>query len=159
MSFFLSFLFILQTADLLNRSENSNIDHQLSLRTLDETNLIKYAQTLTDIYNIITFPLCPCSSRKDNGCVILSLNSTRLRLHACSDDGKLEENQVADFDWKTIERYYVNDQSFIFEYKRSTMKVAKAITLKTLFGPFMYDCFDCIFRELQLTNNMLKQDK
>ncbi len=126
---------------------------------MDEIEYIKYAQTLTDIYNTITFPLCPCSSRKDNGYVILSLNSTRLRLHACSNDGKLEENQIANFDWITIERYYVHEQDFIFEYKRSTMKIAKPITLQTLFGQFMYDCFDCIFRELQLTNNVIKQDK
>jgi hypothetical protein len=39
------------------------------------------------------------------------------------------------------------------------MKIAKAITLQTLFGQFMYDCFDRIFQELKLTNNMIKQDK
>jgi hypothetical protein len=39
------------------------------------------------------------------------------------------------------------------------MKIAKAIILKTLFGQFMYDCFDCIFQELQLTNKITKQDK
>ena len=33
------------------------------------------------------------------------------------------------------------------------MKIAKPIKLQTSFGPFMYDCFECILRELQLTNN------
>jgi hypothetical protein len=31
------------------------------------------------------------------------------------------------------------------------MKIAKSIKLQTSFGPFMYDCFECILRELQLT--------
>ena len=43
------------------------------MKTLSETEYIKYAQTLSDIYNTIYFPLCPCSSRKNNDCVILSL--------------------------------------------------------------------------------------
>jgi hypothetical protein len=38
------------------------------------------------------------------------------------------------------------------------MNTAKSVKLKTLFGRFMYDCFDCIFRELQLKNNTNKQD-
>lgn len=122
------------------------------MKTFDEIEYIKYAQTFTDIYNIITFPLCPCSSRKDNGCVIVSLNSTRLRLHACSDDGQLESNQIADFDWSTIGRYCLDEQNFIFEYKRSTMKVPKPVTLQTPFGQFMLDCFECILRELQLND-------
>ncbi len=143
----------------MSQSENFTIDQRSSLKTFDELEFIKYAQTLTDIYNTITFPLCPCSSRKDNGCVILSLNSTRLRLHACSEDGKLEADQIANFDWITIERYYVYEEGFVFEYKRSTMKTAKAVKLQTLFGQFMYDCFDCIFRELQLTNQIIKDDQ
>ncbi len=120
------------------------------MKTFDEIEYIKYAQTFTELYNTITFPLCPCSSRKDNGCVILSLNSTRLRLHACSDDGQLEANQIADFQWPTIGRYCVDEQYFIFEYKRSTMKNAKPVKLQSPFGQFMYDCFECILRELQL---------
>lgn len=104
--------------------------------------------------------MCPCSSRKDNGCVIVSLNSTRLRLHACSDDGQLEANQIADFEWSTIGRYCIDEQCFIFEYKRSTMKVPKPVKLQTPFAPFMYDCFECILRELQITNdNNMKQDE
>jgi hypothetical protein len=74
------------------------------------------------------------------------VNSQRLRLHACSDDGQLESNQIADFEWST--------QYFIFEYKRSTMKVAKPVKLQTLFPMFMYDCFECILRELQISNNL-----
>jgi hypothetical protein len=31
------------------------------------------------------------------------------------------------------------------------MKVAKPVKLQTPFGQFMYDCFECILRELQLT--------
>ncbi len=91
--------------------------------------------------------------------MILSLNSTRLRLHACTNDGQLDANHIANFDWNTIERYYVQEPDFIFEYKRSTMKSAKPVKLQTLFGQFMYDCFDCIFRELQLTNHMTQKDK
>jgi hypothetical protein len=36
------------------------------------------------------------------------------------------------------------------------MKVAKPVKLQTPFGQFMYDCFECILRELQLNN---KQDE
>ncbi|CAF3708997.1 unnamed protein product [Rotaria sordida] len=148
-----------EAIDQLSRLENLTIDQRSALKTFNEIEYIKYAQTFTDIYNTITFPLCPCNSRKNNGCVIVSLNSTRLRLHACSDNGKLEENQIADFDWIIIERYYLEDQYFIFEYKRSTMKIAKSIKLQTLFGQFMFDCFECILRELQLMNNMNKPDE
>jgi len=137
----------------LSRSENSTIDQRSALKTFDEIEYIKYAQTFIDIYNTITFPACPCSSRKDNGYVILSLNSTRLRLHACSDDGQLEVNQIADFDWSTIGRFCIDEQNFIFEYKRSTMKVAKPVKLQTLFAQFMLDCFECIVKELQINNN------
>ncbi|CAF1045004.1 unnamed protein product [Rotaria sp. Silwood1] len=149
-----------EAIDQLSRAENSTVDQRSALKTFDEIEYIKYAQTFTDIYNTITFPLCPCSSRKDNGCVILSLNSTRLRLHACTDDGQLETNQIADFEWTIIGRYCVDEQYFIFEYKRSTMKTAKPVKLQTPFGQFMYDCFECILNELQLTtNNNAKQDE
>lgn len=140
----------------MSRVETSTADQRSALKTFDEIEYIKYAQTSTDIYNTITFPLCPCSSRKDNGYVIVSLNSTRLRLHACSDDGQLEADQIADFEWSTIGRYCVDEQHFIFEYKRSTMKVAKPVKLQTPFGHFMYDCFECILRELQVA---AKQDE
>lgn len=36
------------------------------------------------------------------------------------------------------------------------MKVAKPVKLQTPFGPFMYNCFECILRELQITT---KQDE
>ncbi len=151
-------VFFFQAVDQLSHSESLTVDQRSALKAFDKIEYIKYAQTFTDIYNTITFPLCPCSSRKDNGCVILSLNSTRLRLHACSDDGKLDLDHIANFDWITIGRYYIAEEYFIFEYKRSTMNTAKSVKLKTLFGRFMYDCFDCIFRELQLKNNTNKQD-
>lgn len=125
---------------------------------IDEIECIKYAQTFIDIHNTITFPRCPCSSRKDNGCVIASVNSSRFRLYACADDGKVDSEHIATFDWITIERYYVREEEFIFEYKRETMKSAKPIKLQTEFAPFMYDCFDCIFRELKLTNQVIKMN-
>ncbi|CAF4640526.1 unnamed protein product [Rotaria socialis] len=145
-----------KAVDQLSRSKNVTINQRSALKTSDEIEYIKYAQTLTDIYNTITFPLCPCSSRKDNGCVIVSLNSARLRLHACSDDGKLEEGHIADFEWEIIERYYIQGQYFIFQYKRSTMDTAKPVKLQTLFTQFMYDCFQCIYREIQSINNINK---
>lgn len=105
----------------------------------------------------MTFPLCPCSSRKDNGYVIPSLNSIRLRLSACDANGKIDTDHIATFDWTSIERYYVHDNEFIFEYKRASMKSAKPIKLQTEFAQFMYDCFDCLFRELQLINQVKLQ--
>jgi hypothetical protein len=41
------------------------------------------------------------------------------------------------------------------------MKTAKPIKLQTLFGQFMYDCFECILRELQIiqTNKINKKTK
>ena len=85
------------------------------------------------------------------------MNSTRLRLHACSDDGQLETDQLADFEWTTIGRYCVDEQYFIFEYKRSAMKIAKPVKLQTPFGQFMHDCFECILRELQLSTSSNKK--
>ncbi|CAF1368816.1 unnamed protein product [Rotaria sp. Silwood1] len=148
-----------EAIDQLNHLENLTIDQRSALKTFNEIEYIKYAQTFTDIYNTITFPLCLCSSHKNNGCVIVSLNITRLRLHACSTDGKLDENQIADFDWTIIGQYYLEKQYFIFEYKRSTMNITKSIKLQTSFGQYMYDCFECIHRELQLINNMNQQDE
>jgi hypothetical protein len=91
--------------------------------------------------------------------VIVSLNSTRLRLHACSNDGKLENDQIANFDWMTIGKFYVQEEYFIFEYKRSTMKAIKSIKLQTLFAQFMYDCCECIVRELEVTKDKNKQQE
>lgn len=79
-------------------------------------------------------------------------------MHACTDDGRLDSEHIATFDWPTIERYYVREEEFIFEYKRATMKSPKAITLHTEFGQFMYDCFDCIFHELKLTIQAMKMN-
>lgn len=152
-------LFKFQAIDQLSRSEQSTIDQRSALKTFDEVEYIKYAQTLTNIYNTIHFPTCPCSSRKDNGFVIVSLNSHRLRLHACSEDGQLEENQVADFEWSTIGRYCIDETYFIFEYKRSAMKVAKPVKLQTHFAAFMFDCFECILNELQLNSNVNKPNE
>ncbi|CAF0929168.1 unnamed protein product [Adineta steineri] len=146
-----------EAVDQLSHSENSTIDQRSTLKSFNEIEYIKYAQTLTDIYNTITFPSCPCSSRKDNGCIILSLNSTRLRLHACSNDGQLDSDHIANFDWTNIEQYYISGEYFIFEYKRSTMNTAKAIKLQTPFAQFMYDCFECILRELQTTIKQIEQ--
>jgi hypothetical protein len=40
------------------------------------------------------------------------------------------------------------------------MKNVKPVKLQSPFGQFMYDCFECILRELQLThNNTNKQDE
>ncbi|CAF4591644.1 unnamed protein product, partial [Rotaria magnacalcarata] len=63
---------------------------------------------------------------------------------------------TADFEWAIIQRYYIQGQYFIFEYKRSTMDTAKPVKLQTLFTQFMYDCFQCIYREIQAINNMNK---
>jgi hypothetical protein len=126
--------------------------YRAAAKPSNEVEFIKYAQTLTDVYNTIAFPPCSCSSRKDNGCVIVSVNSNRLRLHGCSDDGKLDSEQIANFEWEVLGRYYVAADGFVFEYKRPAMKNAKPVTLKTAYGQFMYDCFECILRELQLSD-------
>jgi hypothetical protein len=39
------------------------------------------------------------------------------------------------------------------------MKAAKSIKLQTPYGQFMYDCFQCILRELQLLTKMDKEDE
>ena len=39
------------------------------------------------------------------------------------------------------------------------MKIAKPVKLQTPFAQFMYDCFECILRELQLTSNNNKPDE
>lgn len=123
--------------------------YRSAIKPSNELEFIKYAQTLTDVYNTITFPACPCSSRKDNGCVIVSVNATRLRLHACSDEGQLDSEQIANFEWDTLGRYYLDEDGFVFEYKRSTMTNAKTVKLQTAFAQFMHDCFACILQELQ----------
>ena len=66
---------------------------------------------------------------------------------------------MAEFDWKIIENYYVQEHYFIFEYKRSTMTIAKSVKLQTPFAQFMHDCFQCILRELQLISNMDEKDE
>lgn len=64
------------------------------------------------------FPHCPCDSRKE-GHVIAAVGMGSFKLHAAKEDGTLE-SQVVEFQWKTINRWEVDEEgmAFCFQYTR-----------------------------------------
>ncbi|CAF0761201.1 unnamed protein product [Didymodactylos carnosus] len=156
-----------QAIDEINRSNNDEvIEHRSTLKNLPQNDFIKFVQKMDD-YNSITFPLCPCSSRQQNACVIMKINYQKLLLFPCDTDGKIEQNQLAEFQWNEIMNYYTVDHQqrtfdnkekniFLFEYKRSSMKTNKTVRLFTFYSLYMYDCFERIFNELNLVKPIIK---
>uniref|UniRef100_A0A8C9YJE0 Sorting nexin 27 n=1 Tax=Sander lucioperca TaxID=283035 RepID=A0A8C9YJE0_SANLU len=73
-------------------------------------------------YNEIIFPHCSCDSRR-KGHVITAISIHHFKLHACTEEGTLE-NQVIAFDWGEMQRWDTDEEgmAFCFEYARGEKK-------------------------------------
>ncbi|CAF1645460.1 unnamed protein product, partial [Didymodactylos carnosus] len=99
-------------------------------------------------------------SRKQNASVIMTINHRKLLMYACNTDEKIGQDQIAAFQWNEIVNYYIVDRKqknsdnkenlFIFEYKRSSMKINKTVQCSTFYSLYLYDCFERVFHELNL---------
>ncbi|XP_069040996.1 sorting nexin-27 isoform X1 [Lepisosteus oculatus] len=99
-------------------------------------------------YNEIIFPHCACDSRR-KGHVITAISIQHFKLHACTEDGTLE-NQVIAFDWAEMQRWDTDEEgtAFCFEYARAEKK-PRWVKIFTPYFNYMHECFERVFCELR----------
>uniref|UniRef100_A0A8C1R7Z2 Sorting nexin 27b n=1 Tax=Cyprinus carpio TaxID=7962 RepID=A0A8C1R7Z2_CYPCA len=99
-------------------------------------------------YNEITFPHCSCDSRR-KGHVITAISIHHFKLHACTEDGTLE-NQVIAFEWSEMQRWDTDEEgmAFCFEYARGEKK-PRWVKIFTPYFNYMHECFERVFCELK----------
>uniref|UniRef100_A0A671LRC2 Sorting nexin-27-like n=1 Tax=Sinocyclocheilus anshuiensis TaxID=1608454 RepID=A0A671LRC2_9TELE len=99
-------------------------------------------------YNEITFPHCSCDSRR-KGHVITAISIRHFKLHACTEDGTLE-NQVIAFEWSEMQRWDTDEEgmAFCFEYARGEKK-PRWVKIFTPYFNYMHECFERVFCELK----------
>ncbi|XP_039257055.2 sorting nexin-27-like [Styela clava] len=101
-------------------------------------------------YNHVTFPHCPCDSRK-KGHVIVVASYETFKLYACSEEGELE-NQVIQFswdemkEWETEEEEDSENRAFCFQYQRGEKK-PRWVKVFSEYCEYMKDCFERILEE------------
>ncbi|XP_026155637.1 sorting nexin-27a isoform X1 [Mastacembelus armatus] len=99
-------------------------------------------------YNEVTFPHCSCDSRR-KGHVITAISIHHFKLHACTEDGTLE-NQVIAFEWGEMQRWDTDEEgmAFCFEYARGEKK-PRWVKIFTPYFNYMHECFERVFCELK----------
>uniref|UniRef100_A0AAQ4RGJ8 Sorting nexin 27b n=1 Tax=Gasterosteus aculeatus aculeatus TaxID=481459 RepID=A0AAQ4RGJ8_GASAC len=99
-------------------------------------------------YNEIIFPHCSCDSRR-KGHVITAISIRHFKLHACTEEGTLE-NQVIAFDWGEMQRWDTDEEgmAFCFEYARGEKK-PRWVKIFTPYFNYMHECFERVFCELK----------
>lgn len=99
-------------------------------------------------YNEVVFPHCSCDSRR-KGHVITAISINHFKLHACTEDGTLE-NQVIAFEWGEMQRWDTDEEgmAFCFEYARGEKK-PRWVKIFTPYFNYMHECFERIFCELK----------
>ncbi|NWH41596.1 SNX27 protein, partial [Chloropsis hardwickii] len=99
-------------------------------------------------YNEITFPHCSCDSRR-KGHVISAISIRHFKLHACTEEGQLE-NQVIAFEWEEMQRWDTDEEgmAFCFEYARAEKK-PRWVKIFTPYFNYMHECFERVFCELK----------
>uniref|UniRef100_A0A8C6PG99 Sorting nexin 27a n=1 Tax=Nothobranchius furzeri TaxID=105023 RepID=A0A8C6PG99_NOTFU len=99
-------------------------------------------------YNEVVFPHCSCDSRR-KGHVITAISIHHFKLHACTEDGTLE-NQVISFEWAEMQRWDTDEEgmAFCFEYARGEKK-PRWVKIFTPYFNYMHECFERIFCELK----------
>uniref|UniRef100_A0A672YXM7 Sorting nexin 27a n=1 Tax=Sphaeramia orbicularis TaxID=375764 RepID=A0A672YXM7_9TELE len=99
-------------------------------------------------YNEIIFPHCSCDSRR-KGHVITAISIHHFKLHACTEEGTLE-NQVIAFEWGEMQRWDTDEEgmAFCFEYARGEKK-PRWVKIFTPYFNYMHECFERIFCELK----------
>ncbi|XP_041370157.1 sorting nexin-27-like [Gigantopelta aegis] len=140
-----------QAIDEVSRGHIKTGDKLYELKALrDATKALEYLKIVRhlDGYGEITFPHCPCDSRKD-GHVIAIVGIECFKLQACKDDGT-PESQVIEFSWKDVQSFEVDEEgmSFNFEYNRQGKK-PRIVKIQTQYYHFMCDCFEKVSEELE----------
>ncbi|XP_048117335.1 sorting nexin-27b isoform X1 [Alosa alosa] len=99
-------------------------------------------------YNEIVFPHCACDSRR-KGHVLTAISIHHFKLHACTEDGTLE-NQVIAFEWGEMQRWDTDEEgmAFCFEYARGEKK-PRWVKIFTPYFNYMHECFERVFCELR----------
>lgn len=99
-------------------------------------------------YNEILFPHCSCDSRR-RGHVITAISIQHFKLHACTEEGTLE-NQVIAFEWGEMQRWDTDEEgmAFCFEYARGEKK-PRWVKIFTPYFNYMHECFERVFCELK----------
>ncbi|KAL4636155.1 sorting nexin-27 isoform X1 [Arapaima gigas] len=99
-------------------------------------------------YNEIVFPHCSCDSRR-KGHVVAAISIRHFKLHACTEDGTLE-NQVIAFEWGEMQRWDTDEEgmAFCFEYARGEKK-PRWVKIFTPYFNYMHECFERVFCELK----------
>ncbi|XP_035386739.1 sorting nexin-27b isoform X4 [Electrophorus electricus] len=99
-------------------------------------------------YNEIVFPHCACDSRR-KGHVVTAISIHHFKLHACTDEGTLE-NQVIAFEWLEMQRWDTDEEgmAFCFEYARAEKK-PRWVKIFTPYFNYMHECFERVFCELK----------
>ncbi|XP_041037652.1 sorting nexin-27-like isoform X1 [Carcharodon carcharias] len=100
-------------------------------------------------YSEIAFPHCACDSRR-RGHVITAISIKHFKLHACTEDGELEQNQVIAFEWDDMQRWDTDEEgmAFCFEYARGEKK-PRWVKIYTPYYNYMHECFERVFCELK----------
>ncbi|KAK6471394.1 sorting nexin-27-like isoform X1 [Huso huso] len=98
--------------------------------------------------NEILFPHCACDSRR-KGHVITAISVKHFKLHACTEEGQLE-NQVIAFEWDEMQRWDTDEEgmAFCFEYARGEKK-PRWVKIFTPYFNYMHECFERVFCELK----------
>uniref|UniRef100_A0A6Q2Z1J9 Sorting nexin 27a n=1 Tax=Esox lucius TaxID=8010 RepID=A0A6Q2Z1J9_ESOLU len=101
-----------------------------------------------DGYNEIIFPHCSCDSRR-KGHVITAISIHHFKLHACTEEGTLE-NQVIAFEWVEMQRWDTDEEgmAFCLEYTRGEKK-PRWVKIFTPYFNYMHECFERVFCELK----------
>ncbi|XP_064031969.1 sorting nexin-27 isoform X2 [Pogoniulus pusillus] len=99
-------------------------------------------------YNEVIFPHCACDSRR-KGHVVSAVSIRHFRLHACTQEGQLE-NQVIAFEWAEMQRWDTDEEgmAFCFEYSRGEKK-PRWVKIFTPYFNYMHECFERVFCELK----------
>ncbi|KAF6075965.1 sorting nexin 27 [Phyllostomus discolor] len=97
-------------------------------------------------YNEIIFPHCACDSRR-KGHVITAISITHFKLHACTEEGQLE-NQVIAFEWDEMQRWDTDEEgmAFCFEYARGEKKPRWV----KIFTPYVSSRWESVLGESRL---------
>jgi sorting nexin-27 len=137
-----------QAVDEVNRGNIRAEGRLYELKALQEGKPSEYLELARSLpgYGDIVFPHCACDSRKD-GHVIPAVGISSFRLHACRDDGTMEQ-QTVDLQWDTITRWESDEESmcFCFQYSRN-QKPPRWVKVFTPYHAFLADCFDRIMIE------------
>lgn len=93
-------------------------------------------------YNTVSFPHCPCDSRKD-GHVILSLSKQKISIQACTILGDKQE-QIKKFLWTNVSDFGIDATDQIFHFNISKNSSERKISLKSTHFDYMLQCFERI---------------